>query len=219
MSERRDYHDYVFKDGKLVGEFEEMYKHSADVPWHQDEVKAFPDIPVSKALLRIHAPYASLLEVGSGLGYYLNEISDIVSNKRQLIGIDVSPTAVQKSRELFPELRFEVCDVASERFTSPIKEGASMVVVRGFFWYVFPRMSLVAANIKRGVAPNGYLFVHQNFPPLSSSFVGKEVIPNPDALIGFFKGDFDLLVRNDFDFRERATNDYWTSILMRKKAL
>ena len=24
----KDYHDYVFRDGKLVGEFEAMYRHS-----------------------------------------------------------------------------------------------------------------------------------------------------------------------------------------------
>ncbi len=32
-----DYHDYVIKNGKLIGEFEQMYKNSAGIPWHQDE--------------------------------------------------------------------------------------------------------------------------------------------------------------------------------------
>ena len=31
-----DYHDFVFQEGKLVGEFEQMYRKSAQVPWHQD---------------------------------------------------------------------------------------------------------------------------------------------------------------------------------------
>jgi|TARA_B100000315_G_scaffold178802_1_gene167474 hypothetical protein len=31
-----DYHDYVIKDGRLIGEFEQMYKNSRDIPWHQD---------------------------------------------------------------------------------------------------------------------------------------------------------------------------------------
>jgi len=32
-----DYHDdYVFKDGKLVGDFEGMCRHSSDIPWRQD---------------------------------------------------------------------------------------------------------------------------------------------------------------------------------------
>ena len=33
----KDYHDYVFKDGRLVGDFEKMYRHSAEVPWNQDK--------------------------------------------------------------------------------------------------------------------------------------------------------------------------------------
>ena len=33
----KDYHDYVFRDGKLVGEFEAIYQNSEGVPWHQDE--------------------------------------------------------------------------------------------------------------------------------------------------------------------------------------
>ena len=31
-----DYRDYVIKDGRLIGEFEQMYKNSRDIPWHQD---------------------------------------------------------------------------------------------------------------------------------------------------------------------------------------
>jgi len=30
-----DYHEYVFRDGRLVGDFENMYRHSKDVPWDQ----------------------------------------------------------------------------------------------------------------------------------------------------------------------------------------
>lgn len=34
-----DYHDYVIKEGKLIGEFEQMYQKSDGVPWHQNEQK------------------------------------------------------------------------------------------------------------------------------------------------------------------------------------
>lgn len=30
----KDYHDYVIKDGKLIGEFDKMYA-DCDDPWHQ----------------------------------------------------------------------------------------------------------------------------------------------------------------------------------------
>ena len=31
------YQDYVIKDGTLIGNFEEMYHESSEIPWHQDE--------------------------------------------------------------------------------------------------------------------------------------------------------------------------------------
>lgn len=34
-----DYHDYVFKDGKFVGAFEEMYRNVGD-PWHHGDATA-----------------------------------------------------------------------------------------------------------------------------------------------------------------------------------
>jgi hypothetical protein len=33
----KKYHDYVFKNGKLIGAFDDMYKNSDEIPWHQDE--------------------------------------------------------------------------------------------------------------------------------------------------------------------------------------
>ena len=32
------YQDYVIKDGKFIGKFEEMYAESEEIPWHQDSV-------------------------------------------------------------------------------------------------------------------------------------------------------------------------------------
>ncbi|MCK9376428.1 MAG: hypothetical protein M0P73_09770 [Syntrophobacterales bacterium] len=58
-----DYHDYVFKNGKFLGNFEGMYRHSTDVPWHQDKTSysVFSDIDL--AILRQYR-YNSICEVG-----------------------------------------------------------------------------------------------------------------------------------------------------------
>lgn len=52
----KNYHDYVFRDGELVGEFEAMYRHSEDVPWHQDEQDDWMDVRRTVDLLRIPGP-------------------------------------------------------------------------------------------------------------------------------------------------------------------
>lgn len=37
MTDSTDYHDYVSKDGKYIGDFESMCRNSDTTPWHQDE--------------------------------------------------------------------------------------------------------------------------------------------------------------------------------------
>jgi len=115
MNNKKDYHEYVFNDGKLIGRFEEMYRFSKNTPWHQDEVKNFPDINISKNILNIKQ-YNSILEIGCGLGYYLNEIQSICKNKEKILGVDISKTAIEKANKLFPHLKFSCEDITTESY-------------------------------------------------------------------------------------------------------
>lgn len=44
----KNYHDYVFRDVRLVDEFEAMYQNSDGVSWHQDEQEGWVDIRLTK---------------------------------------------------------------------------------------------------------------------------------------------------------------------------
>lgn len=79
MSHSTDYHDYVFKDGKLVGKFDEMYKYSREIPWHQDKnaYSVFSNIDI--AILKQYK-YESICEIGCGLGYFTNRLHKELSN-------------------------------------------------------------------------------------------------------------------------------------------
>ena len=67
-----DYHDYVIKGGKLIGEFEQMYQKSVGIPWHQNEMEALTDVRLSIELLRSSGPVGKVIDYGCGLGYYLD---------------------------------------------------------------------------------------------------------------------------------------------------
>lgn len=73
MSHTTDYHEYVFKDGKLIGKFEEMYRYSKEIPWHQDKTvySVFSNIDIS--ILR-QFKYKYICEIGCGLGYFSNRL-------------------------------------------------------------------------------------------------------------------------------------------------
>ncbi len=74
-----DYHDYVIKDGKFVGAFDEMYLHASD-PWHQDEADRHWKAEEIALLLRSKHRYSRALDVGCGLEEWNAE--DIVRSYR-----------------------------------------------------------------------------------------------------------------------------------------
>jgi SAM-dependent methyltransferase len=111
-----DYHDYVFKGGRLIGEFDQMYQKSKDIPWHQDKDRERLNFKIALHILETKAPCDSILDIGYGLGYLTNEIARYCRNEYQVIGMDISPTAIDKARKLFPNLRFGVLDITKDLY-------------------------------------------------------------------------------------------------------
>lgn len=190
-----DYHDYVFKDGKLVGDFDNMYRHSQQVPWEQDKRYARWYAQVGLLMLRERAPFESVLEIGCGLGYIATQLKDLSAN--QTHAFDISSEAIRRARELHPGIDFYVDDACNPDFR-PLQQ-YQLVVVRDLFWYVFRHMACVIENINQCVAPGGYLYIGQSFPRLDRPYVGKDVIPNPDAIVAYmssFDPIYTALLRN-----------------------
>jgi 2-polyprenyl-3-methyl-5-hydroxy-6-metoxy-1,4-benzoquinol methylase len=79
MRYSEDYHDYVFKNGKLLGKFEEMYKFSKETPWHQDKTaqELFSNIDIT---ILSQQKYNTILDVGCGLGYFTNRLYTELKN-------------------------------------------------------------------------------------------------------------------------------------------
>jgi hypothetical protein len=67
-------------------------------------------------------------------------------------------------------------------------------------------MPRVVANIARSVRPGGRLYISQSFPALDRPFVGKDVIPNPEALQGHLSKDFSIIHSIRLQ-RHRVTSD------------
>src|SRR5438094_550954 len=100
-----DYHDYVIKDGQFIGRFEEMYR-KCDDPWHMLNP---PPIELWSRRITVEMlnrnGISSVIEVGSAFGILTN---DVHQAGIRICGIDISETAVNKARSLFPEIEFRV---------------------------------------------------------------------------------------------------------------
>jgi|TARA_Y100000031_G_C8014752_1_gene289761 SAM-dependent methyltransferase len=102
MKHSNDYHDYVFKDGKIVGKFEEMYRYSQEIPWHQDKVLDTWHGRIGINLIEAEfeeGEIKTVLETGCGYGYVLSKIK---RPKVQFSGFDISETAIKKARKRHP---------------------------------------------------------------------------------------------------------------------
>jgi SAM-dependent methyltransferase len=189
----KDYHDYVFKDGLLVGQFDAMYRHAVEVPWHQNEQSAWLDIRLSIELLREYGPFTRIHDFGCGLGYFLDLLGAAVGTPDcVLTGSDILPTAGAKASKLFPRAKFIVQNLMAPPAPPLVNaagnmHGKPLFSLRGTLWYVFPQLENVIANIAAQMRENDLLIVAQNFPPLNSDFIGKDVIPNPSSILQWFE--------------------------------
>jgi hypothetical protein len=81
--ESKNYRDYVIKNGKLMGDFDKMYKNSEEVPWYQDETAfaLFTEIDLS-IINYYHKKYQfkDICEIGCGYGYITNRLQNEIIN-------------------------------------------------------------------------------------------------------------------------------------------
>ena len=139
--------------------------------------------------------------------------------KLKLIGYDVSKTCCEKGSQLFPDIKYFLFDLTNPNAINPNinLDGRNLIVIRGTLWYVFPKLGSVIDNLYKQVNENDILAVVQNFPPLKSNFVGKDVIPNPDSLIKHFSEKFSVLCTNFFKDEINKSNDNWFIGIFEKK--
>jgi hypothetical protein len=216
MKDSTDYHDYIFRDGKLVGEFEEMYRNSVITPWHQDKRLDWMDIRLTLNILFEYGRFDQIHDFGCGTGHYLDLMSrHFLKPKGRAYGYDISETACNLARRTFPQGEFSVIDLTKQIEKSAPQaitnkdQASRLFMIRGTLWYVFPKLATVIDNIRKMMSGHDRLLVVQNFPPLQDSFIGKDVISNHHDLIDHFSCHFNVERHLWYEDRLNCTNDNW----------
>lgn len=205
----KDYHDYVIKNGELIGDFENMYKFSESIPWHQNEQDNWKDVLLSLCILRSYSPFKNIYDIGCGLGYFANILyKNLGYEETSVTGYDVSTTACNKAKIMFPKFNFYTLDIA-KNIKKELKLEEGIVSLRGVLWYIFPYIDTVVENIYSIMKEDSILFLSQNFPPLDSNFVGKNVIDSPGALSNIFSKKFKIIEEISYFNKKSKDNDNW----------
>ena len=226
-----DYHDFVIKNGKLIGEFDQMYKMSKDIPWHQDKQEDWLDIRLTIELLKEHGPFDCICDFGSGLGFYLDILSEYVAkDKVKLFGFDVSPTCCEKAKLLFPNIEFQVFDLGSydDKIVAKVRrrrerkekeKEKSLFCLRGVLLYSETNENIinVVDNLASIMKSGNLLLISQDFPPLKSNFVGKKIISKPEDIVVKFSRYFYPEKTVWLEDRMSNSSDNWFISVLRKR--
>lgn len=179
MVKSGDYHDYVIKNGKLIGRFEEMYRVCED-PWPETEVdlEANPCSTRSREILAAHG-YKSVLSIGSGKGLHLNWLRKSCPDTR-FFGCDVSETAVEHSKARYPQLEVEVGGPLA------VLDGSrtyDLVIFREVVWYVLSEWETICRRLKEAYTGASVL-VELTF--YDDQTYGKDHFDGPDEFVTRF---------------------------------
>ena len=142
-----DYKDYVIKDGKLVGAFEEMYQ-KVDNPWNQMSMQYILDSRRILAQawcnkLKMQGTFNNVVELGCGFG---NMTGMLALDGFNVTGVDISQTAIDKAKEYNPENNFVVGDVKDFNVVSNLNP--DIIIMAELTWYMLDFLDDFIVNLK-----------------------------------------------------------------------
>jgi len=180
-----DYRDYVIRDGKFIGAFEEMYRNIED-PWNIGDASGIQYDLILYLLARhgICRGGGKVLDIGCGKGAFTARLKALLPDA-EILGVDISPTAVQKAEadHPVPGIRFSVLDIQTEY--SRLPREYDLVVLSQMVWYIIPRIGEIMKHILDNVLKNGgYLLVNQAFYRPGVQKYGSEKVSTVEDLIG-----------------------------------
>ncbi len=171
--ESKDYHDYVIKDGKFIGKFEEMYQNIDD-PWYCGEAQALQYDLMLCLLDRINLKGTKVLDIGCGRGAFTARLRKQLP-KAEILAVDVAPMAIKKAKRDYSDIDFRVMDIKKEY--KKIKEKFDLIIMSGLMWYILPEFREIMNYLMENVLKkNGYFLTFQPFYKPQEQKYGNEIV-------------------------------------------
>lgn len=176
-----DYHDYVIKDGKLVGEFDKMYA-DCDDPWFQSKEPLSSYSKWDTIYTIRNFGFKNVLELGCGLGYFTKMMQDFLPDTT-ITGMDISQNAIKRARKLFPNSSFFVGNV-SELGSSIDVSRYDCILFSEIMWYILECLENVICTLKKqykgGIIVNQYFYYRDQI-------YGQEFFTNERQMTAFLQ--------------------------------
>jgi predicted TPR repeat methyltransferase len=182
------YQDFVIKDGRLIGDFEGLYKNFDD-PWHQsraDSLKATRrQIAVSwMHRLREENGVTTALELGCGFGHLTDKLRQ---DGFVAIGADISKTAIDRARIINPLCTFIQTSVSD--FDALAAHSPDVFIMAEVTWYILDALDLFLSRCRRYASdrqmPTFLIHLLTTYAPGVQRY-GREKFTNLDEILKYF---------------------------------
>jgi hypothetical protein len=187
MSKYKRYQDYVITDGKLIGEFEQMYRDFED-PWEQTTRESFSlEKKLGLELLK-RDNRKNPLEYGCGFGDYTDELRKVLGFAS---GVDLSETAINKAKQRHPLCNFYQGDLLDFNLLEQVNPDVIMLVE--ISWYVLEKLANFKSNIKRMFGGRDVRFLHNLMTyAKGTQKYGVDYFTNLDEIIEYWSDVIDI---------------------------
>jgi len=177
------YQDYVIKDGKLVGEFEKMYQDYDD-PWKQTTREEWASEKAVALNLIEKLKVRRVIELGCGLGHFTNKIAQ---TGVEVLGIDISETAIRKAKNSFPNCQFRTADVFE--YSIYREFNPDLIIMAEITWYILDKLDAFITFIKNEM-PQIYLIHLLTTYPEGIQKYGRDKFTNLQKIMSYFGANY-----------------------------
>ena len=144
----KNYQDYVISNGKFIGDFEAMYENCED-PWHQSAPDHIFDSRRQIAInfcnrLRYKYNTSKVVELGCGFGHLTESLR---KNNFDVIGTDVSKTAIDKASKLYPGAKFKQLNFND--FNELFSLEPNILIMAEITWYILEDLDEFLIRLKQ----------------------------------------------------------------------
>lgn len=183
----KDYHDYVIKNGKFIGRFEEMYQNIDD-PWRHGDATGISYDLVLYLLKRykVCVNGGKILDMGCGKGAFTARLKKRLP-KAKILAVDIAPTAIRKAKEKYGKLGidFRVMDI--QREYKKFSERFNLIIMLDIMWYILPNFEKIVNYLKKNLGKGGYLLISQTFYQPGEQKYGNEIVSSLEDMISLIK--------------------------------
>jgi SAM-dependent methyltransferase len=186
---RKKMYEFTICNGKMVGDFEGLYKKFKD-PFLQSKKEKFETS--KKAIINycelIKDKYKgkkkiTTLEIGCGFGQLTKNLSKLGFNS---IGTDISETAIKKAK-INTKCKFYTSDFSN--YELYLKINPDIIIMSEISWYILPKLKNFIKFIKKNFENKYLIHTLAIYYPGQQKY-GKEYFKNLRGILDFFNLEY-----------------------------